>query len=101
MLNYLDENGLTENTIVIYTSDQGFYLGEHGWYDKSFMYEQSMLTPLMIRYPALVKPGQEKSELVQNLDFAPTLLEFGGVPIPDDMQGLSLVPLSIDAKSAS
>ncbi len=94
MLNYLDENGLSKNTIVVYTSDQGFYLGEHGWYDKRFMYEQSMRTPLMLRYPAEVSAGQEVEKLVQNLDFAPTLLEFAGVTGPTDMQGMSLVPLS-------
>ncbi len=92
ILDYLDENGLRENTIVVYTSDQGFYLGEHGWYDKRFMYEPSMRTPLLLRYPASVKDGLEVTELVQNIDFAPTLLSFAGVSVPDDMQGLSLLP---------
>ena len=93
VLDRLDEEGLTENTIVIYTSDQGFYLGEHGWYDKRFMYEESLRMPLVMRYPRQIAAGQNADELVLNLDLAPTLLEFAGVPIPDDMQGRSLRPL--------
>ena len=89
VLDYLDENGLTENTIVVYTSDQGFYLGEHGWFDKRFMYEESFGTPLMIRYPKEIKPGTEISQMVQNLDFAPTFLDYAGVEVPSDMQGES------------
>ena len=93
VLDYLDMEGLYENTIVIYTSDQGFYLGEHGWYDKRFMYEESMRTPLLIRYPAGVRAGQQVDELVQNLDLAPTLLDFAGAPVPAGMHGLSLKKL--------
>ncbi|MDP3180477.1 MAG: DUF4976 domain-containing protein, partial [Bacteroidota bacterium] len=89
MLDYLDKNGLTENTIVIYTSDQGFYLGEHGWFDKRFMYEESFRTPLLIRYPKEIKAGTTINKLVQNLDFAPTFLDYAGVPIPNDIQGES------------
>jgi arylsulfatase A-like enzyme len=89
VLNYLEENGLAENTIVIYTSDQGFYLGEHGWFDKRFMYEESFRTPLVVRYPKEIKEGTTITQLVQNLDFAPTLLDYAGVTIPSDMQGES------------
>ncbi len=89
VLDYLDEAGLAENTIVIYTSDQGFYLGEHGWFDKRFMYEESFRTPLLIRYPREIKPGTEIDELVQNLDFAPTFLDYAGIDIPGDIQGES------------
>lgn len=89
LLDYLDKNGLTENTIVIYTSDQGFYLGEHGWFDKRFMYEESFRTPLVMRYPKEIKPGTTISKLVQNLDFAPTFLDYAGVSTPKDMQGES------------
>ena len=89
LLNYLEENDLADNTIVIYTSDQGFYLGEHGWFDKRFMYEQSFRTPLLMRYPREIKPGTVIDELVQNLDFAPTILDYANVPVPSDMQGES------------
>ncbi len=89
VLDYLDENGLSDNTIVIYTSDQGFYLGEHGWFDKRFMYEESFRTPLLMRYPAEIKEGTVVKKLVQNLDFAPTLLDYAGVPASPDMQGRS------------
>lgn len=89
MLDYLEKNGLTENTIVIYTSDQGFYMGEHGWFDKRFMYEESLRTPLLIRYPKEIKPGITINSLVQNLDFAPTFLDYAGVKAPSDMQGES------------
>lgn len=89
VLDYLEKSGLSENTIVVYTSDQGFYLGEHGWFDKRFMYEESFRTPLLIRYPKEIKPGTRIDKLVQNLDFAPTLLDYAGVEIPDDMQGES------------
>ena len=93
VLKYLDENGLSQNTIVIYTSDQGFFLGEHGWFDKRFMYEESFRTPLLIRYPEKIKPNSVNYDLVQNIDFAPTVLEVAGVKIPGEMQGKSLVPL--------
>jgi len=89
VLDYLDKNGLTENTIVVYTSDQGFYLGEHGWFDKRFMYEESLRTPLIIRYPPEIKSGTKIDALVQNLDFAPTFLDYAGVSVPEDMQGVS------------
>lgn len=90
VLDYLQESGLAENTILIYTSDQGFFLGEHGLYDKRFMYRESFRTPFMIRYPAMVKPGQNRYEYILNLDIAPTLLDFAGIPIPRDMQGESM-----------
>jgi len=93
VLDYLDESGLAENTLVIYTSDQGFYLGEHGWFDKRFMYEESFRTPLIVRWPNQIDAGTTNSELVQNLDFAPTMLTAAGVEVPEDMQGLSLMPL--------
>ncbi len=89
VLDYLKENGLDENTIIVYTSDQGFYLGEHGWFDKRFMYQESFKTPLLVRYPKEIKPGTKIDKLVQNLDFAPTLLDYAGVEIPKDMQGES------------
>jgi arylsulfatase A-like enzyme len=89
VLDYLKENGLDENTIVVYTSDQGFYLGEHGWFDKRFMYEESFRTPLLVRYPKEIKAGTKIDKLVQNLDFAPTLLDYAGVEIPEEMQGES------------
>lgn len=89
VLDFLEANGLTENTIVVYTSDQGFYLGEHGWFDKRFMYEESLRTPLLIRYPKEIKAGTTANQLIQNLDFAPTFLDYAGVEIPSDMQGES------------
>ncbi len=89
VLDYLEESGLAENTIIIYTSDQGFYLGEHGWFDKRFMYEESFKTPLLVRYPKEIKPGTKIEKLVQNLDFAPTILDYAGVDIPEEMQGES------------
>ncbi len=93
LLDYLDEEGLTENTLVVYTSDQGFYLGEHGWFDKRFMYDESFKTPLLIRWPNVITPHTTSDELVQNLDFAETFLEAAGIEPPDDMQGESLLPL--------
>lgn len=93
LLDYLDKNGLAENTIVVYTSDQGFYLGEHGWYDKRFMYEESMRTPLMIRFPNEIQKGSISKQLVQNIDYAPTFLDYAGVEIPEDVQGSSLRPI--------
>ena len=93
VLDYLDESGLAENTLVVYTSDQGFYLGEHGWFDKRFIYNESFLTPLLVRWPGQINPGSVNKEMVQNLDYAPTLLEAAGIPIPSDMQGESLLPL--------
>jgi arylsulfatase A-like enzyme len=93
VLDYLDESGLAENTIVVYTSDQGFYLGEHGWFDKRFIYDESFKTPLLVRWPGNTKPGSVETTMVQNLDFAQTLLEAAGIEAPADMQGESLVPL--------
>jgi len=92
VLDYLDESGLAENTLVVYTSDQGFYLGEHGWFDKRFMYEESFRTPLLMRLPSTIKKGKI-DQLVQNIDFAPTFLDLAGVEIPQAIQGESLVPL--------
>lgn len=93
LLEYLDENGLTENTMIVYTSDQGFYLGEHGWFDKRFMYEESFRTPLIIKYPSVIREGIENNDLVQNIDIAPTILDVAGIEIPEEMQGRSLTPL--------
>jgi len=100
LLDYLDENGLADNTVVVYTSDQGFYLGEHGWYDKRFMYEESLRTPLVIRYPSEFAPGQVNDELVLNLDMTPTLLDLAGVDVPQDLQGQSIRPLMNGSPSA-
>jgi arylsulfatase A-like enzyme len=93
VLDYLDKTGLAKNTIVVYTSDQSFYLGEHGWYDKRWMYEESHRTPLMIRWPEKVKPGSVNKQMVMNLDYAETILDVAGVKVPDDMQGRSMKPL--------
>ncbi|MDH4043701.1 MAG: sulfatase [Gemmatimonadota bacterium] len=93
LLNYLDASGLASNTVVVYSSDQGFYLGEHGWFDKRWMYEESLRMPLIVRWPGVVPAGSVDDHLVQNLDFAATFLEMAGVAIPRDMQGRSLVPL--------
>ncbi len=94
VLDYLEEQGLLDNTVVVYTSDQGFYLGEHGWYDKRFMYEQSLSTPLLVRYPKEIEAGTEVQEMVLNLDHAPTILDYAGVEIPEDMQGESWRPIA-------
>ncbi len=93
ILDYLDESGLAENTIVMYCSDQGFYLGEHGWFDKRFMYEESYRTPLVVKWPGVTKPGSVNTDLVQNIDFAETFLDLADAKIPGDMQGTSVVPL--------
>lgn len=93
VLDYLEESGLNKNTIVVYTSDQGFYLGEHGWFDKRFIYDESFKTPLIISWPGHVAPGSHSDEMVQNLDFAQTFLDAAGIDQPDDMQGESLIPL--------
>jgi arylsulfatase A-like enzyme len=87
VLDYLDDEGLTNNTIVVYTSDQGFYLGEHGWFDKRFMYEESFRTPILMRYPREIEAGTVMDKLIQNLDFAPTFLDYAGIDIPNDIQG--------------
>jgi len=93
ILEYLKENGLDKNTVVMYSADQGFYLGEHGWFDKRFMYEESFRTPLLARWPGVIESGTRNNDLVQNIDFAETFLDIAGASIPDDMQGKSLVPL--------
>ena len=93
VLDYLEESGLAENTIVIYTSDQGFYLGEHGWFDKRFIYNESFKTPLLVKWPGVIKPGGRNTQMVQNLDFAQTILAAAGIEAPDDMQGENLIPL--------
>ena len=99
LLDYLDEAGLGDNTIVVYTSDQGFYLGEHGWFDKRFMYEESFRTPLIVRWPGTVANGSVNDQLVQNIDVAPTLLDAAGAGVPADMQGVSMVPLLAGAET--
>lgn len=93
LMDYLKKTGELDNTIIVYTSDQGFYLGEHGWFDKRFMYEESFRTPLLVRYPPSVKAGSVSGAFAMNLDFAPTLLDYAGVKIPEDMQGVSLRPV--------
>ena len=93
VLDYLKENNLEQNTLVIYASDQGFYLGEHGWFDKRWIFEESLRTPLLVRWPGVTKPGSVSRALVSNLDVAETVLEAAGVPVPADMQGRSLVSL--------
>jgi arylsulfatase A-like enzyme len=92
LLDYFDEQGLADNTIVVYTSDQGFYLGEHGWFDKRFMYEESLRTPLVVRWPGVIEPGRVEERIVSNVDFAQTFLEAAGADAPVDMQGRSFVP---------
>lgn len=96
VLDYLDENNLADNTIVVYTSDQGFYLGEHGWFDKRFIYDESFKTPLLVRWPNKITAATTNDEMVQNLDFAQTFLEAAQIDAPDDMQGESLMPLLTD-----
>ena len=93
VLDYLDSHGLTDNTIIVYTSDQGFYMGEHGWFDKRFMYEESLRTPLLIAYPGHIQPGTVCNKLVQNIDYAPTFLDLAGVSKPKELPGRSLTPL--------
>ena len=93
ILDYLKENGLDKNTIVIYTSDQGFYLGEHGWFDKRWMFEESYRTPLLVKWPGVANPGIINNDMVSNIDFAETILDIAGAKIPSDMQGRSMVPI--------
>ena len=92
MLDYLDKSGLSKNTIVLYASDQGFYLGEHGWYDKRWMFEESFKMPFVIRWPGVTKAGSRPQEMIQNIDYAPTFLEAAGVKIPAEIQGRSIAP---------
>lgn len=96
LLDYLDTHDLADNTLVIYASDQGFYLGEHGWYDKRWMFEESLRMPFVARWPGRIKPGSRPTALVQNIDYAPTFAAIAGAEIPEDIQGTSLLPL-IDA----
>jgi arylsulfatase A-like enzyme len=93
VLDFLKQNNLEENTIVIYTSDQGFYLGEHGWFDKRFIFDESFKTPLLVKWPGVIKAGSKNSQMVQNLDYAQTFLEAAGIKAPTDMQGESLIPI--------
>ena len=93
LLDYLSGEGLADDTLVVYTSDQGFFLGDHGWYDKRFMYEESLRMPFLVRYPGVVDAGSVCDELVVNVDFAQTFLALAGVPAPSRMQGHSLLPL--------
>lgn len=93
LLDYLDESGLAENTVVAFTSDQGFYLGEHGWFDKRWMYEESLKTAFLVRWPGAVPAGAVSDALVSNIDFAPTFLELAGAEIPSEMQGRSVLPI--------
>ena len=99
LLDYLEAKGLLDNTLVVYTSDQGFYMGEHGWFDKRFMYEESLSTPLVMRLPKGYERRGDIDEMVQNIDYAPTFLDLAGAPIPDDIQGESLLPLLRGKKS--
>ena len=91
VLDYLEAHGLLENTMIVYTSDQGFYMGEHGWFDKRFMYEESFRTPLLVRLPGGKKGDVD--EMVQNIDYGPTILDLAGVQVPEDMHGVSFLPL--------
>lgn len=100
VLDYLKEKNLLDNTLVVYTSDQGFYMGEHGWFDKRFMYEESMRTPLVMHLPKDFSRKGDICEMVQNIDYAPTFLELAGAQIPGDIQGVSLVPLLKGEKPA-
>ncbi len=93
ILKYLDDEGLTENTIVVYSADQGFFLGEHGWFDKRWIFEESLRTPLLVRWPGITKPGSVSKDIVSNLDFAETFLDAAGLAIPAEMQGRSLRPV--------
>ena len=93
LIDYIDHSGLKENTIVIYTSDNGFFLGEHGWYNKMWMYEESLHIPFLIRYPKEIQPGSVNDDFIMNIDFAPTFLDFAGMKIPKEIQGKSFRPL--------
>lgn len=99
LLDYLDNSGLTQNTLIVYTSDQGFYLGQNGWFDKRWMYDVSMRTPLMARWPGHIKPGTTNRTMVQNIDYAPTFLDVAGISIPSSMQGISLKPILKDTRA--
>ncbi len=101
LLDYLDESGLAENTIVIYSSDQGFYLGEHGWYDKRWIFEESLRMPFLIRWPGVIEPGVESTAMIQNIDYAPTFLEVAGAEVPAEIQGRSMLELLKNQGEAS
>ena len=90
---------LDDNTVVIYSSDQGFYIGDHGWYDKRWMYEESLMMPLIVKWPGVTKPDSRSVQMVQNLDYAQTFLEMAGAEIPSNMQGRSLVPILKNGKA--
>ena len=93
LMQELETLGLGDNTIVIYSSDQGFYLGDHGWYDKRWMYEESLQMPFIIKWPGVIKPGSSCESMIQNIDYGPTFLDAAGLDVPGDMQGLSMLPL--------
>ncbi|MEM1334556.1 MAG: sulfatase/phosphatase domain-containing protein, partial [Actinomycetota bacterium] len=93
LLDRLDDMGVAEDTVVVYTSDQGFFLGDHGWFDKRLMYEESLSMPFLVRFPKMVAAGTTSSSMVLNVDVAPTLLELAGIEVPAEMQGASIVPL--------
>jgi arylsulfatase A-like enzyme len=93
LLDFLDAEGLSDNTLIMLSSDQGFYLGEHGWFDKRWIYEESLTTPLLVRWPGVAKPGSMNSHMVSIIDFPETFLEAAALPVPADMQGRSLMPL--------
>ncbi len=99
ILDYLKRTGLDKNTIVVYTTDQGFYLGEHGWFDKRFMYEESFGMPMVMRWPEHIKPGTQVTGLTQNIDFAPTFLDMCNIEIPQDIQGVSFRKLVEEGKA--
>ena len=100
VLKYLDENGLNENTIVVYTSDQGFYLGDHGWFDKRFIYEESLRMPFLVRYPAKIQQAKVNNDIITNIDFAPTILDVAGVEIPNEVQGRSFYQNMVEKSPA-
>ena len=93
VLDYLDQAGLSQDTVLIYTSDQGFFLGDHGWFDKRFFYEESLRMPFLVRYPAEIAPGSAEGRIVLNTDFAPLFLDYAGAAVPEAMQGRSFRPL--------
>lgn len=99
ILEYLDRADLSGNTLVIYTSDQGFFLGDHGWFDKRFMYEESLRMPLVMRWPGVIEPGSTNDDLIQNVDFAPTILDAAGAAVPEAMQGESFLPILTTGRS--
>ncbi len=100
LLDYLDKTGLSQNTVVIYASDQGFYLGEHGWFDKRFIYEESLKTPFLIRYPGVIQPGTKVHQVVSNVDWAPTLLNITQTKLPKELEGRSFLPVLTDKNAA-